>query len=169
VEHAGNAWPAGWVPGLGYVTPSEALNGTPLTQSGNCTLFLPYAQRLIDAKREAGSIAPDEMTRQQRFARKFVEQVPAAQLPAEMVDEDDALKRKVQDDPRSQAHLLSTLDADERDVCIEDVDKLMISDWIRYLRVLGHSTSTIRKYYSFIHQVFSEAVDDEVILAVGRQ
>ncbi len=40
----------------------------------------------------------------------------------------------------------------------------MIADWIRYMRVLGHSTATIKKYYSFIHQVFREAVDDEIIV-----
>lgn len=163
VEMAGNRWPEGWIPGRGYMTDAE-LAAEEEAEADNCTPFLPFAMRRIEDLRAARTIDQDTMRRYTQYAKAFAADAIQAEALAEVLAADDDLRHAFLDEYTSIAGTLESLEVSTQDdICIEDVDTDTITAWVNLRRVRGSSTKTIRNHHGFLHGVFEEATDRDLL------
>lgn len=161
VERAGNNWPPGWVPGRGYLTAEQLAAEDEQT---NCTLFLPYANKRIERLYGSKRIDDDTLGKYKGYAKAFTRAVPVAERLAEVLAEDEELRLDVMEDPARGRHILDGLVVEERaDLCIEDVDRDLIADWVVYQRVRGVTPKTIGNHHGFLHGVFDQAFESGLL------
>lgn len=171
VEEAGHQWPVNaeglpWVKGIGYVSAEELAVIRAEQAIGDSTPFVKYAQRHIESKLGAKDIGEDMFRRYGQYARAFEGAVPVALRLTEILEEDDDLRLRALVDPKSVGNLLDTIEVSDTagPLCIEDVDKDTVAAWVTWMRIRGVMPKTIRNHHGFLHGVFKEALEDELIV-----